>query len=167
MLILERFDRARAADGGIARLHQEDFCQALGIMPDRKYQADGGPGFTDLVRVIRRACTAPIIDIELLVGIALFNLLVGNCDAHGKNFSLLHRENRNGLSPFYDLVSTTMWPELDTKLSMRFGKEYRLDKNERADLAVFAADLGVKAILVTQRLDSLIEAAPRPDRANA
>jgi len=160
VLILERFDRARAADSNVMRLHQEDFCQALGIMPDRKYQADGGPGFSDLARVIRRACTAPIIDIELLVGIALFNLLVGNCDAHGKNFSLLHRENRKGLSPFYDLVSTTMWPELDTNLSMRFGKEYRLERIERSDLAVFAADLGVKAILVTQRLDSLIEAAP-------
>lgn len=159
VLILERFDRARDLDGSVMRLHQEDFCQALGIMPDRKYQADGGPGFADLARVIRRACTAPIIDIEILVGIALFNLLVGNCDAHGKNFSLLHRENRKGLSPFYDLVSTTMWPELDTKLSMRFGKEYRLEKIERSDLALFAADLGVKAALVTQRLDSLIEGA--------
>jgi len=160
VLILERFDRVRAADGGIARLHQEDFCQALGIMPDRKYQADGGPGFADLVRVIRRACTAPIIDIELLVGIALFNLLVGNCDAHGKNFSLLHRENRKGLSPFYDLVSTTMWPELDTKLSMRFGKEYRLEKIERSDLDAFAADLGVKVVLVMERLSLFIDTAP-------
>lgn len=160
VLILERFDRARIADGGIARLYQEDFCQAMGIMPDRKYQADGGPGFVDIARVIRRACTTPIIDINLLVGIALFNLLVGNCDAHGKNYSLLHAKNKIGLSPFYDLVSTTMWPELDTKLSMRFGKEYRLDKITHSDLDVFAADIGVKAILVMERLESIMHAEP-------
>jgi serine/threonine-protein kinase HipA len=159
VLVIERFDRVRKEGGSVARLHQEDFCQALGIMPDRKYQADGGPGFADLARVLRRAGTAPIHDIELLIGIALFNLLIGNCDAHGKNFSLLYRGNSIGLSPFYDLVSTTQWPELDTKLSMRFGKEYKLEKITHSDLAIFADDLGVKATAVTGRLESLLTAA--------
>ena len=160
ILVAERFDRISKEDGSVARLHQEDFCQALGIMPDRKYQADGGPGFADIVRVLRRASTSPIIDLELLIKIALFNLLIGNCDAHGKNFSLLYRENKCGLSPFYDLVSTTLWPELDTKLSMRFGKKYKLEKIDRSDLAVFAQDLSVKTVAVTERLESLLAAAP-------
>lgn len=132
VLVIERYDRVRLPDGAISRLYQEDSCQALGVMPERKYQSDGGPGFSDPFRLIRGACTAPIHDLELLVGIALFNLLVGDCDAHGKNFSLLHREDTIGLAPFYDLVSTTCWPELDTKLSMRIGKEYGL---HRVDLA--------------------------------
>ena len=159
VLILERFDRIEEGEGRLARLQQEDSCQALGIMPDRKYQADGGPGFTDIAALIRRACSAPLADMEGLVGIALFNLMAGNCDAHGKNFSLLRRGGRLGLAPFYDLVATTFWPELDTKLSMRVGREYRLEMIGQADLDDFAADLGVKPLVVRERRDAMIKAA--------
>lgn len=156
VLIVERYDRVFAPDGGLSRIHQEDFCQALGIMPDKKYQADGGPGFQDVARLVRRTCSAPLRDIERLIDIGLFNVLVGNCDAHGKNFSLLYRDQGVELAPFYDLVSTTYWPQLDTKLSMRFGTDYRLEKIDRDSLAAFAADLGVKPGLVKDRLDELI-----------
>ncbi len=83
-------------------------------MPERKYQTDGGPGFPEMALLIRKACRAPLVDLERLMDIALFNALVGNCDAHGKNFSLLYRDGYVGLAPFYDLLSTTYWPELDT-----------------------------------------------------
>lgn len=162
VLILERYDRIMGEDCLPRRLHQEDFCQALGIMPDRKYQADGGPGFTDIATLIRRAGTAPLADMEALIDIALFNLFSGNCDAHGKNFSLLYREGQPvgnysvTLAPFYDLVSTTIWPELNTKLSMRIGKEYRLERIAASDLDGLSADLGVKPALVRERRDSMI-----------
>ena len=159
MLIVERYDRVAGRDGGIVRLQQEDFCQALGIMPDRKYQADGGPGFADIARLVRMICSAPLVDIERLIDIAVFNVLLGNCDAHGKNFSLLYRDDGIGLSPFYDLVSTTTWPELDTKLSMRFGNEYRLDTIRMTDIGKFADDLGVKPALVRERAANMIETA--------
>lgn len=156
VLIVERYDRDRGPDGSITRIHQEDFCQALGILPDRKYQSDGGPGFSDVARLIRRACTKPLADLVCLIDIALFNLLAGNCDAHGKNFSLLYSGKEIRLAPFYDLVSTMIWPELEPKLSMRFGRESRIEKVRSADLDAFAADIGVKPGIVRERADALI-----------
>jgi len=157
VLVEERFDRIREQGGRVSRLHQEDFCQALGIMPDRKYQADGGPGFKDISSLIRKACTNPMVDIANLVDIALFNVLVGNCDAHGKNFSILYRNGNTGLAPFYDLVATTVWPELDTKLSMKFGTEYKLDRISAEAVDAFARDAGVKPGFARDRLEHFIK----------
>jgi serine/threonine-protein kinase HipA len=159
VLVVERYDRRSAEGDGLERMHQEDFCQALGIMPDRKYQSDGGPGFADIAGLVKRVCSLPLADLERLIDIAVFNVLIGNCDAHGKNFSLLYMENHIGLAPFYDLVSTTYWGELDTKLSMRFGKTYKLDEIRRTDLEGFARDLGVKPKAVEERAVRLMESA--------
>lgn len=86
--------------------------------------------------------------------------LIDNCDAHGKNFSLLYRKEALELAPFYDLVSTTFWPELDMKLSMRFGKEYRINEVGPDDLEAFADDISVKPLVVRNRVRSLVEYAP-------
>ncbi len=158
VLVVERYDR-RASDGGIERIHQEDFCQASGIMPDRKYQADGGPGFFDLSRIIRNECATPIKDIERLVRCAIFNTLLGNCDAHGKNFSILYGESGMALAPFYDLLSTTVYSGLGRKLSMRLGKEYRIDKVDADDLVAFASDIGVQPRFVANELERLVTEA--------
>jgi len=154
-LIVERYDRRRQPDGSIARIHQEDSCQALGIMPEEKYEADGGPGFAAIARIIRETCALPLKGIEALIDIALFNYLAGNCDAHGKNFSFLYREDGVELAPFYDLVSTTAYHELSTKLSMRIGTDYDIERIRRNDLEAFARDIGVKPALVYSKLDSL------------
>jgi serine/threonine-protein kinase HipA len=158
-LLVQRYDREVDSAGRIARVHQEDFCQALGIMPDRKYEADGGPGFAAIAATLRRASANPLRDIQAFARIALFNLLVGNCDAHGKNFSLLYRGREVGLAPFYDLVSTAAYPELSDRLSMRFGGEYRFDKLRRDDLDRFAADLGVRTKYILDAMGDLIESA--------
>lgn len=158
VLVIERYDR-RVSAGGIERMHQEDFCQASGILPDRKYQSDGGPGFSDLSRIIRNECATPVQDIERLVRCALFNALLGNCDAHGKNFSILYGESGLTLAPFYDLLSTTVYPGLERKLSMRLGKENRIDKVATPDLAAFATDIGVRPRFVTGELERLVAEA--------
>ena len=158
-LIVERYDRSRSPDGTIQRVHQEDSCQALGIMPEDKYETDGGPGFAMISRLLRETCAEPLAAIEALIEIALFNILIGNCDAHGKNFSLLYRDRGPALAPFYDLVSTTAYPELSAKLSMRFGSEYRIDRIRAADFEAFAKDIGVKARLVGERFEELVEKA--------
>jgi serine/threonine-protein kinase HipA len=158
-LLIQRYDREVDGEGRIARVHQEDFCQALGIMPDRKYEADGGPGFAAIATTLRRASSNPLRDIQAFVRISLFNLLVGNCDAHGKNFSLLYRGREVGLAPFYDLVSTAAYPELSDRFSMRFGGEYRFEKLGRENLERFAADLGVRSRFVADAMADLIESA--------
>ncbi len=158
VLIVDRYDRDMASGGSVERIHQEDFCQALGIMPDRKYEADGGPGFPALAKTIRQSCADPLADIEAFMRAALFNLLIGNCDAHGKNFSILYHGPRLGLAPFYDIVSTTVHPELSGRLSMRMGKEYRADRIGRADLELFARDVGVRPRLTMDILAELVRA---------
>lgn len=141
VFIIERYDRRISETFGpdktsrsIDRIHQEDACQASGIMPDRKYQNDGGPGFADIAALIGERCATPILDIRVLLQTAVFNFLIGNCDAHGKNFSFLYQrtgadtKRTIGLAPLYDLVSTTAYSGLSTKLSMSIGGEYRIER---------------------------------------
>jgi serine/threonine-protein kinase HipA len=116
-LVIDRYDRDPTAEP-IRRLHQEDVCQALGYPSDRKYQADGGPTVLATVALIRRCSAVPAQDLQTLWNALVLNWLVGNCDAHAKNFSLLYDRGTPSLAPLYDLVSTTVYPELTTRLAM-------------------------------------------------
>lgn len=116
-LLVERYDRDLTSDP-IRRLHQEDFCQALGRQPERKYQADGGPTVVEVVSLLRECSARPAQDLPTLWRTLVFNWLIGNCDAHAKNFSLLYDAGIPTLAPLYDLVSTTVYPELTTRLAM-------------------------------------------------
>jgi len=102
--LIERYDRNVSPDGKIKRIHQEDFCQALGILTPDKYQTDEGPGFKDCFNLLLQV-TYPVIDRLQFAERAVFNFLIGNTDAHGKNFSLLHFDNGQiHLAPAYDIV---------------------------------------------------------------
>lgn len=120
-----RYDRVRDASDVVRRLHQEDFCQALGVEPERKYQAEGGPGVAQCARVIREYSALPIADIELLVRWVVFNWAIGNEDAHAKNLAFLYVDPAPRLAPFYDLVSTAVYRGLQRKAAMKVGGEYR------------------------------------------
>ena len=109
-LLVERYDRAIDADSRVRRLHQEDFCQALGIPPEQKYASEGGPVFKDCFDLVRRACTAPAPSVLALLDAAIFNVILGNADAHGKNFSLLYAQDTVSLTPLYDLLCTVAYP---------------------------------------------------------
>jgi serine/threonine-protein kinase HipA len=117
-LLVERYDRDVTADP-IRRLHQEDMCQALGRPANAKYQAEGGPTVAETVGLLRSCSTVPRRDLPTFWRALAFNWLIGNCDAHGKNFSLLYYDGGfPTLAPLYDLVSTTCYPELTTRLAM-------------------------------------------------
>jgi serine/threonine-protein kinase HipA len=88
-LLVERYDRT-SAGGVVRRLHQEDFCQALGIPVARKYQAEGGPSLADSFALLRSATAIPAQEVLKLLDFTALSFLVGNHDAHGKNFSLLY-----------------------------------------------------------------------------
>ena len=120
-MLVERYDRRKGEDGCTIRIHQEDFCQAMGFPPERKYQVEGGPMLRDCVSLLREWSTAPAIDIPSFIKGLIFNVLIGNADAHGKNFSILYSSGERRLSPFYDLVSTLAWPELSKRLAMKIG----------------------------------------------
>ena len=120
-ILVQRYDRVTDEDGSTIRLHQEDFCQALGFPPERKYQAEGGPMLSDCISLLRDWSTAPVLDIPSFINSLIFNVLIGNADAHGKNYSLLYSGGERRLSPYYDLVSTLAWPGLSKNLAMKIG----------------------------------------------
>ncbi|MFT6182188.1 MAG: serine/threonine-protein kinase HipA [Akkermansiaceae bacterium] len=124
-LLMERYDRTHSTEGSLQRLHQEDFCQALGLPPHLKYQNEGGPSVAQSFQLLRKVSSAPAPDVIALLEALIFNFLIGNNDAHGKNFSLLYSgKNQTRLAPFYDLVSTTCYPELTDKMAMKIGSKY-------------------------------------------
>jgi serine/threonine-protein kinase HipA len=109
VLGVERFDRQlHPSDSWIMRLPQEDFCQALGVPPHRKYESDRGPGLADLAAVLRGSERAQEDLTTLLTSQVLFWLLAAP-DGHAKNFSIkLLAGGRYQLTPLYDVMS--IWP---------------------------------------------------------
>ena len=126
-LQVQRYDRVLNPQGQMQRLHQEDMCQALAYASGRKYEADGGPGFAALFQVIRTHTRMPAKDLAELLRRVFFNLLIGNADAHAKNFSVLYHASRPDLAPAYDLVATMVYPQLDNTLAMKVATAARIE----------------------------------------
>ncbi len=156
-LLVERYDREVATDGHVRRLHQEDFCQALGIPPEQKYASEGGPGFKACFDLIRQACTAPAPAILRLLDAAIFNVIVGNADAHGKNFSLLYAQGAVSMTPLYDLLCTVAYPELSAKFAMRIDKRPTLEEFRPDTWEKFADDVGIGAPFTRRRVRALAQ----------
>ena len=155
LLLVERYDRMWI-EGKTKRLHQEDFAQALGVPSNRKYAAEGGPTFRDSFALLRSAATRPAREVLKLADAAIFNLIIGNADAHAKNYSLLRRENGEVvLAPLYDLVATHMWKELSPKLAMRFGRAATLEEFDREATARFAAESGLGGPYIKKRVSEI------------
>jgi serine/threonine-protein kinase HipA len=157
-LLVTRYDRRFDARGRAHRLHQEDFCQALGIPPERKYAAEGGPTFKTAFELLRRATTVPAVAVLALLDAAIFNLIVGNADAHGKNFSLLYQAAGLTLAPFYDLLSTVAYPGLTPSLAMKIAKRATLEEIGPATWPAFADDIGLATPFVRRRVKELSDA---------
>ncbi len=143
IFIVQRYDRI-LKDGKISRLHQEDMCQALGLMSENKYQSDGGPGIKDIYNLLKNNSTLPVIDLKDFLTQFLFNYLIGNCDAHSKNYSILYNEKgKIRLAPAYDLVSTKVYPSLTQKMSMKIGNHFELNKINDEDFSLLAEELNI------------------------
>jgi serine/threonine-protein kinase HipA len=153
-LLVERYDRQWVGER-LKRLHQEDFCQALGRATVYKYEAEGGPGFGECFTLLRQT-TQPALARNRLMEMVVFNYLIGNTDAHGKNFSLLHLPGGGlQLAPFYDILCTQAYPRLTKKMAMAIGGEtqignIRLEHWERLSRAVGFTMPRIKAILRDQ-----------------
>lgn len=160
-LQVRRYDR-QEIDGATHRLHQEDFCQALSRLPAEKYEAEGGPGVADCTDLIYRVSAVPAADMLSFADALLFNLAIGNRDAHAKNFSILLEGRRSPrLAPLYDLVCTTAY-EFDPKMAMKMGGERRADYFYERHLERLAATLRMTAPGLRRRTRDLcdrIEAA--------
>ncbi|GLQ00094.1 putative kinase Y4mE [Methylophaga thalassica] len=156
LYLVERYDRSvDGASGRIERLHQEDFCQALAVMPDMKYEKEGGPILQQCFQLLRDRSIQPTADIQSLLDWVVFNFLIGNADAHAKNISLLLTDTGPKLAPFYDLLSTAVYPELNAKMAMRIGGEDRPDWIIARRWQQFAKDIEIQDKLVRSRLQKM------------
>ncbi|MBK6900762.1 MAG: type II toxin-antitoxin system HipA family toxin [bacterium] len=169
ILIVERYDRRTGADGSVQRLHQEDFCQALGLPPDMKYENEGGPSLAAMFEVLARGSRSPLPDKRELLKWVLFNYVIGNADAHAKNVSLLHgdRDDDRGprLAPFYDLVCTEVYGGLARRQAQKIGGEYRTGSlgGRHWDRFAAAIDVNPKYLrTVAEELCERVEAAAAP-----
>ena len=141
-LLVERYDRDPTVDP-IRRLHQEDFCQALGHPSERKYQSEGGPSAKQSVDLLRDASAVPAQDLPTFWRALVFNWLIGNCDSHAKNYSLLYdRGAAPTLAPLYDLVSTTAYDHLERRLAMSIGGARTISEVNAKAWDELASELG-------------------------
>ena len=153
-LLVERYDRYADEQGRVRRLHQEDICQALGIVPEHKYAAEGGATFAAMFELLRRATHQPAVAVLALLDAAIFNVIAGNADAHGKNFSLLHARGVT-LAPFYDLLCTLAYPGLSPRFAMKVGGSATLETLGASSWLAFAKDVGMAAPYVRARVGEL------------
>lgn len=156
-LLVERYDRR---DGH--RIHQEDFCQALGYVPTDKYQSNGGPGLKECYALLRSHVTSPAAAINMLTRAVIFNILIGNNDAHAKNFSLLRHANGTiTLAPLYDLLSTEIYDRFrNGDMAMKFGGTYDFKWVNREHVEKMAKDIGVSPAGLRRMVLSMCASLP-------
>ena len=169
-LLIERFDRALSG-GRVGRIHQEDACQALRILPSAKYEAEGGPSLADVVRLLRdHSGTNVARDLNDFLALTVLNVVLGNSDAHGKNVALLHPvDGSPQLAPAYDLVATNVYAGLNRELAMPVGGVSNPDAVDSDAWRALArtADLGSQILrLVREHTERVVDAARRAQQAS-
>lgn len=171
-LVVERYDRVhKVIDGRLKweRIHQEDFSQALGIIPERKYQVEGGPSLRQCFDLVRSNSTLPAVDLGNLLKSVIFNFLIGNHDAHGKNFSILYNiydatlaqprgeASEFRLAPLYDLICTPVYPSLSKNMAMKIGRTYVIEQVDPAQFERLADEVGFAKPLVKKLVIELAQ----------
>ena len=166
-IVVERYDRLPKGND-IIRVHQEDVCQALGIMPTKKYQNEGGPGPFDIIQLLRTYSTDREEDLDTFIGALGFNWFIAGTDAHAKNFSLLLSGSRVRLAPLYDIASILPYDGFDmskVKFAMKVGGEYNLNQIGLRQWQKFAREVRVDPEELIARLAGMAQRLP--DEVNA
>jgi serine/threonine-protein kinase HipA len=157
LIVIERYDRIVHADGSIDRLHQEDLCQAVGVLPEKKYEEDGGPSLVRIAELLQLVATSASVD--TLLAACTVNVLVGNGDAHGKNFSLLHDPAGTlSLAPLYDLMCTLFYG--DDRLAMYVDNVRRTDRVTVERIVNEAVRWGMRRSRATDLVLDLLDRTP-------
>lgn len=163
-LLVERYDRLIDAQGHRQRLHQEDFCQAMGVVPETKYQNEGGPDLAQCFDLVRSATRPSAPQVLRLFDYVIFNALIGNHDAHAKNFSLLYADKSPVLAPLYDTLSTAVYPTLTQKMAMKIGSKYNFSEVHARHWEQFAQGVGFTKAQTKRRILEFAKLLPATAR---
>jgi len=161
-IVVERYDRQQKGND-IIRVHQEDTCQALGIMPTKKYQNEGGPSPANIIELLRTYSTDRDADLDTFVTALGFNWLIAGTDAHAKNYSLLLSGPDVRLAPLYDIASILPYEEVDlrkAKLAMKIGGEYKVELIGLRQWRKFAREVRTNADQLVEVLISMAKHLP-------
>ncbi len=172
-LLVTRFDRQVTA-GRVHRVHQEDFCQALGLGHTLKYERNDAEGraFTaTAIGGLLRATRVPALARQAFFEITLANMILGNSDNHAKNHALLYTFTKPDLAPAYDVDPVLLDTGVTHEMSFRIGRARMADDVGRDDLDEFMSALGARGYVNAQQMrvfdivQALVQAAgdlPRP-----
>jgi serine/threonine-protein kinase HipA len=159
-LLVQRYDRTNET-GRWRRLHQEDYCQALGKPPSAKYETNqtgtGGPTLEDMFELTR--LHMPPTDRARLLDMVIVNVLACNTDAHAKNFSIMIRGNGASLAPMYDVMCGEVWGNVTRQLAQKIAGKSRGDQLEGRDWQRFARGCGLNPKQVLDRVGTLAKSA--------
>jgi serine/threonine-protein kinase HipA len=155
-LLVQRYDRT-VVGGRWRRLHQEDYCQALGRPPSAKYESNQtgicGPTLKDMFALTRRHMSP--IDILHLLDMVVFNVLTCNTDAHAKNYSIMIRGNGASLAPIYDVMCGEVWENVTKNLVQKIGGTNRGEQLNGKQWQRFAQECGLNPRQVLDRIGAL------------
>ena len=155
-LLVERYDR-RYQRGRWRRLHQEDYCQALGKPPSAKYESNqigiDGPTLKEMFALTRRHM--PPTEILRLLDRVIFNVLVCNTDAHAKNYSIMIAGNGIALAPTYDVMCGEVWANVTKNLVHKIGDSNRGEQLQPKHWQQFARECGLNPKQVLDRVSVL------------
>jgi serine/threonine-protein kinase HipA len=172
VLVVRRFDRVvRDTSTGpvVHRLHIIDACQAADLPATYKYERNFGSG--EHVRNIREGVSFQVLFGRVehtlnkaaarltLLRWALFQYLIGNSDAHGKNFSFFVQRQGLEPAPWYDLVSVAQYPGIDHELAMAYGDAFLLQEVGAFQLADFARRCEIDRRLLKREASRLAKIA--------
>lgn len=167
-LLVTRYDRIEQG-GRWRRLHQEDFCQALGKPPSAKYEANQtgikGPTLADMFALTRNAMQAT--DVLKLLDHVLLNVLACNTDAHAKNYSLMISGKGFTLAPVYDVMCAAAWEGITRNLAQKIAGKNRGEHLKRRHWEAFAAECGLNAPRLVRRVAELANRVLKETRGAA
>jgi serine/threonine-protein kinase HipA len=169
VLLVARYDRRVEGNGQPVRVHQEDFCQALGVVPEMKYQNEGGPDFKACFDLLRKGTRPSAPQVLGLLNAVVFNALIGNHDAHAKNFSLLYTgQSKNAaptLAPLYDMLCTAVYEHLAPKMAMKLGSKYKFTEVQARHWEQFARAAGLSKAQTKKRVLQIAQQLPAAARS--
>ena len=150
---VKRYDR-KEENGKIFRLHQEDFCQLFSVDSEKKYENDGGPTVSVCFSLLKKLHIGVAGQIDFMRRV-IFNFLIGNGDAHAKNFSVLYKGKKAKLAPVYDLLCTEIYDNLSRELAMSIGKEFAFEKISRKSFQAMAVDCKIRPEIVIAQIEDI------------
>lgn len=173
VLQIERFDRVfRQNPDRVDRLHIVDACQLLDLPSAYKYEQNFGNGRdvahirdgVSLEKIFsrRNLSEVPFLFVRQMLMWSIFQYLIGNTDAHGKNLSFFIRPGgKIALAPAYDMVSTVIYEGLEDGMAMSIGGEFILPHIGARHWECFAEECGIPLPMLSTEMRRMADAATK------